>query len=111
MTSVKYYSDSKHQYISDFLDSLGYKQQSKIIRVINTIEEYGLSSANPHLRKIIYTPLWEIRILGEDNIRIIYAIISNNSIILLHAFIKKDRKTPVKEINIALKRYYQALDK
>ena len=27
------------------------------------------------------------------------------------ADIAKDRKTPVKEINIALKRYYQALDK
>lgn len=110
MTLVKYYKDTQHRYISEFLDSINTKQQSKVIRIITTIEKYGLTSANPHLRKIENTPLWEIRILGKDNIRIFYVSIISNEIILLHGFIKKSQKTPSNEIKIALKRYQQLID-
>ena len=51
------------------------------------------------------TNLWEIRILGKDNIRAIYALIYNNQILIVHGFIKKSQKTPVKDINLSLARY------
>lgn len=50
------------------------------------------------------TPLWELRILGEDSIRVFYIAIMESTFLFLHAFKKKKQKTPKKEIDIALKR-------
>lgn len=57
------------------------------------------------MEKIEGTSLWEIRILGKDNIRTIYAIPGEKIVLILHGFIKKKQKTPLKHIEIALKRY------
>lgn len=97
-----------------FIDSLPIKQKAKIFRILLYIEKYGLSSILPHIRKIAGTPLWEIRILGKDNIRIIYVVPLVNIVLLLNGFIKKSNKTPKGEINIAidrLKQWESSLDK
>lgn len=99
-----YISQTRKNPVSDFLDSLSAKQQSKIIRVLTNIKEYGLESVTTHTRKLSGIPLWEIRILGSDNIRVIYAIPIQNIVLLLHGFIKKSQKTPQKEIDKALER-------
>lgn len=52
-----------------FIESLPAKQERKIARIIAYIEEYGLITAIPHVKRLTDTPLWEIRILGQDNIR------------------------------------------
>jgi phage-related protein len=102
---IIYYTTPNDQNpVSDFLDSITAKQQSKVIRVIMYIREYGLESVTTHTRKLTGTPLWEIRILGQDNIRVIYAILLNNSLLLLHGFVKKSQKTPTREIEKALLR-------
>lgn len=99
---VLYYSTLKGETpFGDFLDSLSPKQQAKIIRVLKTIEAYGLSTAIPHLKKITGTPFWEVRILGKDNIRAIYITLSSQSILILHGFLKKQNKTPKKELQLA----------
>lgn len=87
-----------------FIESLQEQQQRKITRILTNIEVYGLTLAIPHIKKLTGTPLWEIRVLGDDNIRIMYATILTNSILLLHGFIKKSQKTPQKEIETALSR-------
>ncbi|MBI5614428.1 type II toxin-antitoxin system RelE/ParE family toxin [Candidatus Gottesmanbacteria bacterium] len=67
---VYYYrSPSGEIPIEKFLDSLQDKQQAKILRIFQYIKEYGLSAILPHTKKLSGTPLWEIRILGKDNIR------------------------------------------
>ncbi len=91
--------------IKKFLDSLLEKQQAKILRIFQYIEQYGLRSIIPHLKKLTGTPLWEIRILGRDNIRVIYVIARKNVILILHGFIKKSPKTSKKEIETALIRH------
>lgn len=72
---------------------------------VSRIKEYGLTAAIPHIKKLTGTPLWEIRILGQDNIRVLYASIQDDTVILLHGFIKKSRKAPTKDIETALTRY------
>lgn len=105
-TNVIYYlSPSGANPFAKFLDSLNKKQQAKILRLIIQIEEYGLISIIPHVKKLSGTPLWEIRILGKDNIRTIYIAPDLKTVIILHGFIKKTQKTPSKELSIALKRY------
>ena len=93
--------------VQKFLDSLSNKQQVKILRIFQYIKDYGLSVMIPHTKKITATPLWEIRILGNDNIRIMYVIHLKKSILLLHGFIKKSQKTPTQELHTALARLEQ----
>lgn len=97
--------------IKDFIDSLEKKQQIKILRLFKLVQEFGLSAVGSHLKKLSGTPFWEIRILGQDNIRAIYVIIVKNTILVLNCFIKKENKTPLKEISVALSRYKDWLDK
>lgn len=101
---VYYTSPADKNPVSDFLDSLSAKQQSKILRILEYIREYGLEAVTTHTKKLTGFPLWEIRILGQDNIRVIYAILLKDTVLLLHGFIKKRQKTPPKEIQKALLR-------
>ncbi len=105
MGKVYYYLTSTEENpVKKFIGSLAEKQQRKIARVFKYIEEYGLITAIPHIKKLTGTPLWEIRILGQDNIRVFYASVFSDSILLLHGFIKKSQQTPRKEIETALSR-------
>ncbi len=103
---VIYFTDSAGTNpVSDFIDSLNPKQQAKILRIFLYIREYGLQSIIPHVKKISGTPLWEIRILGKDNIRVLYIVYTQYKVLILHGFMKKKQKTPKKELDMALKRY------
>ncbi|SRR5258708_4585149 len=110
MTKIYYYiSPSGENPVSDFLDSLSSSQQSKIIRIFSHIKESSLGIHISNVKKLSGTVLWEIRTLGQDNIRIIYAIIHKGNILLLHGFFKKKNKTPQKELNTAMNRYREWL--
>ncbi len=91
--------------IRKFMDSSQKSLRSKIIRQLRYLEEFGMSPSNPNLKKITGTNLWEIRILGKDNIRIICVALINEQILILHIFVKKSEKTRSRDINLALKRY------
>lgn len=103
-TVVTYFKTTNESPIQDFLNSLEEIKQAKVLRIFQYITNYGLLSILPHIKKVTNTPLWEIRILGKDNIRIFYISTSENLVLILHGFIKKKQKTPTKEIKIALGR-------
>ena len=94
--------------VLDFVLSLNFKQQAKIYREINLLEKFGNELHFPHVEKISgekYKRLWELRIeLASDIFRIFYFIHYQNKVILLHGFQKKTQKTPSKELEIALNR-------
>ena len=49
---VFYYVDSKgRNIISRFIDNLPIKTQTKILRIFQILEKYGLTSAIPHLKE------------------------------------------------------------
>lgn len=59
---------------------------------------------NPHV-KPIEGKLWELRIQYKtDQVRMIYFIDENQTIVLLHGFVKKDQKIRRSEIETAQKR-------
>ena len=91
--------------VKEFIDSLQKIQKAKVFRVFKVYQLYGLTSIIPHTKKLKGSPLWEIRIRGKDNIRILYAVYTEKSILILHGFVKKTQKTPQKEMDIALERY------
>src|SRR3989344_1267066 len=100
---VYYTSASGENPVKKLLD-VHPKAKLKALRILSNIAEFGLSYAIPHIKKLTGTPLWEIRILGEDSVRILYVTKQGKQILLLHAFIKKTNKTPRKEIDISLAR-------
>lgn len=104
---VYFISSSGENPVSKFIDSCAKNQQVKILRIFSHLGEHGVKAAIPHVKKLSGTPFWEIRILGKDNIRIIYAIELEKTILLLHGFFKKRQKTPKKEIKICYKRYQE----
>lgn len=109
-TQIKYFlSSSGVNQVKQFINSLEHKQKIKIFHIFKLIIEYGTNSIPQHIKKLTGTPLWEIKILGKDNIRIFYVLPRREIILVLHGFIKKTQKTHPKEINIALKRYQQWL--
>ena len=107
---VYFVSSSGENPVSLFIDSCSKSQQVKILRLFKHFEEYGLQAVIPHLKKLTGTPFWEIRILGKDNIRIIYVVEMENIVLLLHGFYKKTNKTPPKEIEVCFRRYREFKD-
>lgn len=84
---------------TSFTTSLTKITQAKIIRQIDLLEEHGPILPFPHSKKIGYL-LWELRVKGKQEVRIFFTIRTHQAI-LLHWFVKKTQKTPLKEIHIA----------
>lgn len=99
-----YRAPNGEQPVQKFIDNLELKAQAKVRNTIHLLSEFGTRLSSPYVKKIIGTELWELRILGEDSIRILYIAITNKTFLLLHAFKKKKQKTPLKEIKTALNR-------
>lgn len=99
MSNIYYYvSPSGDNPVANFLDSLTEKQQGKITRIFAHIKERGLGIYIPNVKKLTGTKFWEIKIVGKNSLRVIYAIIYKGDVLLLNGFIKKSQKTPIKEI-------------
>lgn len=75
-------------------------KQANIFRVFELVKEFGIKLGEPYL-KHIEDKIWEMRPGSE---RILYFTYTGRKFILLTGFTKKTRKTPSKEIRIALKR-------
>lgn len=91
--------------IKEFMDSSQGSLRSKIIRQLRYLEEFGITSSNPNLKKLTGTPLWEVRILGSDNVRIICVAFINHEVVILHIFKKKSNKIRQRDIDLAMERY------
>ena len=111
-TTVEFFvSSNGRSPVREFIDRCPDRQQVKILRFLQHLQEFGLTTTIPNAKKLKGTPLWELRILGKDNIRVIYAPLDKGRVVVLHIFLKKTRKTPRKEVSIATKRYQRLLDK
>jgi phage-related protein len=102
---IDYYETPQGKFpVFDFIESLNVVAKSKISNTLDMLSEFGILLRLPRVKKVKGTSLWELRILGSDNIRIFYITKSGKSFLLLHGFVKKKQKTDKKEIKIALHR-------
>jgi len=94
--------------VEDFIRSLPVKHGAKVYWEIELLKEHGTGLKEPYVKQIQgerYRGLWELRIRsGGDASRIIYFMVSGNTVVLLHGFMKKALKTPRKELETALAR-------
>lgn len=100
-----YYQDSHGKCeVKNFIHSLSDVSKDKVFRAIKPLTEFGLGSHLLNTKKLAGTPLWEVRVLGKDSIRIFFAVVVNDIVLILHGFMKKTQKTPARDINLAVKR-------
>lgn len=113
MYEVIYYNKDDKSPIVDFLIKLPKKDQAKILREIDLLEQFGISLGMPHVKKMAGTDdLWELRVKqGSNNYRVFYFTMKQRRLVLLHAFQKKTQKTPNKEIKIAENRKSEFLER
>lgn len=89
--------------VEKFIDSTTPHNRSRIIKMVDILKNYPHKYIYPYIKKINST-IFELCIKGKPQIRILFAY-SEESIILLNIFIKKTRKLPSKELELAIKRY------
>ena len=93
--------------VTKFILKLSQPLRMRVISNIDLIEIYGLSLRAP-LSKKITNKVYELRIQGENSMRILYSF-QKGKFFLLHIFRKKSQRLPQKEIKIALDRLKQII--
>ncbi len=90
---VTYYSEA----VTGSIKRWPKKLQSKYIRTIDLLEEFGPQIGMPY-SKAIGNGLFEIRVKSREGIgRAFYCYQRGKEIVVLHSFIKKTQKTPQHE--------------
>ena len=105
MHKIYFYRDRKgSEPVADYLKELAGKQDkdsriklNKLNDYIQMLSEYGTQAGEPYV-KHLDGDIWELRPLRD---RVLFVSWINGGYILLHQFIKKTQKTPVKEIEKA----------
>lgn len=92
-----------HDEVKVFIKKLQKSTQSKVLRGIELIEQYGQNLSMPHAKKITNL-LYELRIRGAQEVRILY-VLQEEKAILIHGFVKKTQKIPRREIETAERRF------
>ncbi len=105
MFTVEFYETSNGDNpVVDFLDSLDPKMNAKIVSLLEILEEKGNELREPY-SAYLRDGLFELRVKQGNNItRILYFFFIEKRIVVTNGFIKKTQKTPVKEIELAIKR-------
>lgn len=85
-----------------FLSKLEKLTIAKVLRMIDLLERFENQLGMPHSKSVGHN-LFELRIRGQQEIRLFYTF-KKNSIIILSGFIKKSQKIPLKELSVAQQR-------
>ena len=93
------------------LDALPNEMRARFVRISELIAAVGLDRVGaPHVRHLT-GPLWEMRMRGKDGIsRALYVTLLNKRLVVVRVFVKKTRRTPRREIEIALQRAKEVLE-
>ncbi len=103
--AAEYYRDAVgKEPVAEFINSLPEGARARIFRLVKLLKDYGVLLNEPYTKQV-KGKIRELRI--KDNrgaIRILYFTYTGRRFILLHGFIKKTDKTPIRDIEIAEKR-------
>jgi len=88
--------------VREWLKSLEQVDRKSIGEDIKTVQ-FGWPLGMPLVRKL-ETNLWEVRSNLKDRIARVVFTVHDNTMILLHGFIKKAQKPPATDLNMARKR-------
>jgi len=87
----------------DFLTSLDVSMRAKAVGLLQILQKNGNKLREPYT-KSIGEGIFELRVQSGNNIsRILYFFYTGGTIVVTNGFIKKTKRTPIKEIRLAKK--------
>ena len=87
------------------LEKLPADMRASLERIVQLIQSFGIERVHEPYIRHVEGRLWEMRLKGRDGIaRALYVTAVGRRIIVLRAFVKKTRKTPRSEIELAFQR-------
>ena len=87
------------------LEALPVDMRARFVRIVGLIEEFGLERVRDPYVRHLRERLWEIRMRGRSGIaRALYVTAIGQRVVVVRVFQKKTRKTPEREIALALRR-------
>jgi phage-related protein len=91
--------------VEGYIDNVDNKaERAEILSTLNGIQRYGTDAVGVDFRQI-EGKLWELKIrIYRNQHRIFYVVLHKNEMVLLHAYLKKTPRAPIREIEIARQR-------
>jgi phage-related protein len=87
--------------VERFVLSLPEGLLARYLRLTDMILEFGPNLGMPHTRAM-GEGLFELRVKNKEGIaRVFFCAVVGRRVVMLHGFIKKSEKTPLKELKIA----------
>lgn len=107
---VKFYENTHGKSpVLDEINALSKEDQVKILGCFENVQQLGFHSPRVDFRQID-GKLWEIKIKARSGgYRFFYVSIKRDILVLLHVLKKKTRKTPPKEIRVAMDRLKEVI--
>jgi len=107
---IQYYIDHKGKtLVGDYINELSKKEQLKVFSYLEILKDRKGYLDEPY-SKHIKGKIRELRVdFSKSRHRIFYFTFIGKKIILLHAFLKKTKKTPNQEIKKAINNYQDFL--
>jgi phage-related protein len=90
--------------VEDYLDDLTPTEAAKAARGLDLLRTFGTELGMPHVRPL-GGGLYEFRLRGQREHRVVYVALAGQRFLLLHAFTKKTQRTPKAEVALAEQRY------
>jgi len=98
--------------VEEFLDSLPDRSAQKVIWVLRLVERLDIVPQQYFKKLVGSEDLWEIRAqMGGNSYRLLGFFDGATLLILTSGFSKKQQKTPMREIQIALQRKFDYLQR
>lgn len=110
--SIEFYiEENGRSPVREFLQGLDTKTQVRFAWSIQQLQERNVAAREPLVRHL-EGKIWELREESGTNIyRLLYAFVTGQRIVLLHGFQKKTRKTPRREIDVAVERLERLVER
>ncbi len=98
MNRVKFLRNDTYEFIKSLDDNLA----TKVFGLLEILDQLGVHLGPPKLKKIT-KEIHELRIVGKISVRVLCTFFEDK-IYILHVFIKKSQKIPLRELEKAVHR-------
>jgi len=97
--------ETLNETVAQEIEALPLDMQARFVRLAERIAQVGLERLGQPEVRHLKDKLWEMRLKGRDGIaRALYVTVVGQRVVVVRVFIKKTRKTPKAEIELALRR-------
>jgi phage-related protein len=94
--------ETLNAFVDEEIAALPADMRARLVRLTELIEQIGFEALPRDSVKHLEDELWELRVTGRDGIsRALYVTATGRRMVILRVFIKKTRKTPLRELEVA----------